>query len=162
MVFASHFLEQVLAVSDRLTVLRSGRRVAEFPAHQVERSELISLMIGRELAELRRIGSLRRSHRIDPAGPPYYSARQLAARQVDGSAGRRGAGRTELARLLTGGATPVAGSAVLVGHAISLRSPRGALRHHIAMASEDRLREGVITGLSIRDNIVLALQSRRG
>ena len=54
-VFASHFLEQVLALSDRLTVLRSGTRIAEFPAHQVERSELISLMIGRDLTELRRI-----------------------------------------------------------------------------------------------------------
>src|SRR5699024_6037329 len=55
MVFASHFLEQVLAVSDRLTVLRSGRRVAEFPAHQVERSELISLMIRRSSASSRPI-----------------------------------------------------------------------------------------------------------
>lgn len=175
MVFASHFLEQVLAFSDRLTVLRSGTRIAEFPAHQVERSELISLMIGRELTELRRIGSLRRTHRIDPVGPPYYSARRLAQREVlaptdldlhrgevVGIAGLRGSGRTELARLLAGGAIADSGSSVLDGHAIALRSPGGALRHHIAMASEDRLGEGVITGLSIRDNIVLALQSRRG
>src|SRR5699024_11399738 len=69
---------------------------------------------------------------------------------------------TELARLLAGGAIADSGSSVLDGHAIALRSPGGALRHHIAMASEDRLGEGVITGLSIRDNIVLALQSRRG
>ena len=175
MVFASHFLEQVLALSDRLTVLRSGARVAEFPAHQVERSELISLMIGRDLTELRRIGSQRREHRSDPAGPPFYSARQLAQREVlaptdldlhrgevVGIAGLRGSGRTELARLLTGGAVADSGSVVLDGQAISLRSPSAALRHHIAMASEDRLGEGVISGLSIRDNIVLALQSRRG
>ena len=174
-VFASHFLEQVLAISDRLTVLRSGTRIAEFPAHQVERSELISLMIGRDLAELRRIGSQRREHRSDPAGPPFYSARQLAQREVlaptdldlhrgevVGIAGLRGSGRTELARLLTGGAVADSGSVVLDGRAISLRSPSAALRHHIAMASEDRLGEGVISGLSIRDNIVLALQSRRG
>ena len=89
MVFASHFLEQVLALSDRLTVLRSGARVAEFPAHQVERSELISLMIGRDLTELRRIGSQRREHRSDPAGPPFYSARQLAQREEIGRASCR-------------------------------------------------------------------------
>ena len=82
--------------------------------------------------------------------------------EVVGIAGLRGSGRTELARLLTGGAVADSGSVVLDGRAISLRSPSAALRHHIAMASEDRLGEGVISGLSIRDNIVLALQSRRG
>ncbi|GAA4520555.1 sugar ABC transporter ATP-binding protein [Brachybacterium paraconglomeratum] len=175
MVFASHFLEQVLAISDRLTVLRSGTKVAEFPARQVERSELISLMIGRDLTELRRIGSLRREHRADPAGPPFFSARQLGQREVlaptdldlhrgevVGIAGLRGSGRTELARLLTGGAVADSGSCVIDGRAVSFRSPAAALRHHIAMASEDRLGEGVIAGLSVRENIVVALQSRRG
>ena len=175
MVFASHFLEQVLALSDRLTVLRMGRKVAEFPAHQVERSELISLMIGRDLHELTKIGSHRQEHRTDPEGPPHYSARGLEQHgvlaptdldlhrgEVVGVAGLRGSGRTELARLLTGVEQPDSGQAELDGHEVSFRSPAAALRHHIAMSSEDRLSEGVITGLSIRDNISLALQSLRG
>ena len=175
MVFASHFLEQVLTISDRLTVLRAGTKVAEFPAHQVERSELISLMIGRDLAELRQIGALRREHRADPVGPPLYRARQLGQREmlapidldlhrgeVVGIAGLRGSGRTELARLLTGAEIADSGHSTLDGRALTLRSPAAALRHRIAMASEDRLGEGVVAGLSIRDNIVLALQSRRG
>src|SRR5699024_12693843 len=122
----------------------------ESVAHRVERSELRAVLIGRELTELWRSGSLRRTHRIDPVGPPYYSARRLAQREVlaptdldlhrgevVGIAGLRGSGRTELARLLAGGAIADSGSAVLDGHAIALRSPGGALRHHIAMASED-------------------------
>src|SRR5690625_6390074 len=72
MVFASHFLEQVFALSDRLTVLRAGTKIAELPAHQVERSQLIAMMIGRELQDLRRTGSRRREQCSHPAGPPYY------------------------------------------------------------------------------------------
>ena len=175
MVFASHFLEQVFALSDRLTVLRAGAQVAELPARQVERSQLIALMIGRDMQELRRIGTLRQEHRSDPEGPPYYSVRGLGQSgvltptdldlhrgEVVGIAGLRGSGRTELARLLAGGERADSGQAEVAGDAVSFRSPTAALRHHIAMASEDRLSEGVITGLSIRDNISLALQSLRG
>ena len=175
MVFASHFLEQVLALGDRLTVLRAGAKVAEFPAHQVERSELIALMIGRDLQDLRQIGSLRQEHRAQPEGPPFYSARGLGQQdvlaptdldlhrgEVVGIAGLRGSGRTELARLLAGGERPDSGVTAVDGREISFPSPAAALRHHIAMASEDRLEEGVIAGLSIRENIALALQSMRG
>ncbi|WP_316249186.1 ATP-binding cassette domain-containing protein [Brachybacterium sp. Z12] len=175
MVFASHFLEQVLALSDRLTVLRAGAKVAEFPAHQVERSELIALMIGRDLQDLRRIGSLRQEHRTYPEGTPFYSTRGLGQQdvlaptdldlhrgEVVGIAGLRGSGRTELARLLAGGARPDSGRTEVDGREVSFSSPAAALRHHIAMASEDRLSEGVIAGLSIRENITLALQSMRG
>lgn len=175
MVFASHFLEQVFALSDRLTVLRAGTKIAELPAHQVERSQLIAMMIGRDLQDLRRIGSLRREHRSDPAGPPYYSVRGLGQDgvlaptdldlhrgEVVGIAGLRGSGRTELARLLAGGERADTGQAEVAGDAVSLRSPTAAMRQRIAMASEDRLREGVIAGLSMRDNIALALQSLRG
>ena len=175
MVFASHFLEQVLTISDHLTVLRAGAKVAEFPAHQVERSELIALMIGRDLQKLRKIGSLRQEHRTRPEGAPFYSARGLGQQdvlaptdldlhrgEVVGIAGLRGSGRTELARLLTGGERPDSGRTEVDGSEVSFPSPAAALRHHIAMASEDRLREGVIAGLSIRENITLALQSTRG
>lgn len=175
MVFASHFLEQVLALSDRLTVLRAGEKVAEFPAHQVERSELIALMIGRDLNQLKKIGAQRREHRTDPEGPPHYTVRGLEQHgvlaptdldlhrgEVVGIAGLRGSGRTELARLLTGVERPDSGVAEVDGQPVSFRSPAAALRHHIAIASEDRLSEGVIAGLSIRDNISLALQSLRG
>ncbi|MGP9582876.1 MULTISPECIES: sugar ABC transporter ATP-binding protein [unclassified Brachybacterium] len=175
MVFASHFLEQVLALSDQLTVLRAGTRIAQFPARQVERAELIALMIGRDLQELRRIGSLRQEHRTHPEGRPFYSVRGLGQQdvlsptdldlhrgEVVGIAGLRGSGRTELARLLAGGERPDSGRAEVDGAEVSFASPAAALRHHIAMASEDRLGEGVIAGLSIRENITLALQSMRG
>src|SRR5699024_7962627 len=82
--------------------------------------------------------------------------------EVVGIAGLRGSGRTELARLLAGGERPDSGMIAVDGREVSFPSPAAALRHHIAMASEDRLEEGVITGLSIRENISLALQSMRG
>src|SRR5699024_11063203 len=148
MVFASHFLEQVLALGDRLTVLRAGAKVAEFPAHQVERSELIALMIGRDLQDLRQIGSLRQEHRSQPEGAPFYSARGLGQQdvlaptdldlhrgEVVGIAGLRGSGRTELARLLAGGERPDSGMIAVDGREVSFPSPAAALRHHIAMAS---------------------------
>ena len=175
MVFASHFLEQVLALSDRLTVLRAGATVAEIPAHQVERAELIALMIGRDLQELRRIGAFRQEHRTHPDGTPFYRARGLGQQdvlaptdldlhrgEVVGIAGLRGSGRTELARLLAGSETADAGRAEVDGREVAFRSPAAALRHHIAMASEDRLGEGIVAGLSVRENITLALQSMRG
>src|SRR5699024_7116415 len=140
-------LEQVCAPSVRLTVLRAGPKIPELPAPQVERPQLIAMMIGRDLQDLRRIGSLRREHRSDPAGPPYYSVRGLGQDgvlaptdldlhrgEVVGIAGLRGSGRTELARLLAGGERADTGQAEVAGDAVSLRSPTAAMRQRIAMA----------------------------
>lgn len=173
--FVSHYLEQVYAISDRMTVLRDGRNVGTYPTRELDRAELISLMIGKDLAALRAIGSDRRAHRVDPVGPPLYRATQLGRRgviaptdlelhagEVVGLAGLRGSGRTELARLVAGVERIDSGRIWMREKPATVGSPSVALRQRIAFSTENRRIEGVIGDLSIRQNIVLALQAVRG
>ena len=173
--FISHYLEQVYSISDRMTVLRDGRLEGEYLTRELDRAELISKMIGKDIASLRAIGSQRRSHRRDPVGEPTYRAEGLGRRgvlaptdldihqgEVVGLAGLRGSGRTELAHLIAGVDRHDQGSALLRGSAVDIATPAAALRHRVALSSEDRRGAGVIAELSIRDNVLLALQALRG
>ncbi|MEW5812185.1 MAG: sugar ABC transporter ATP-binding protein [Actinomycetota bacterium] len=170
--FVSHFLDQVYAISDRMTVLRNGRRVGEYETATLDRLTLISAMLGHELAVLDEIA--------DSAGSPVSDDVVLSARElgrapalhpldldvhrgeVVGLAGLLGSGRTELARLLFGADRATSGQITVDGDPAAIRSPRAAIAHRIAFSSEDRKGEGIIGELSIRDNLVLALQARRG
>jgi len=173
--FVSHFLEQVYAISDRITVLRDGRGQGEFPTRKLDRAELISKMIGKDLAELRRIGSERRAHRADPRGEPVYRAVGIGRRgefaptdfelhrgEVVGLGGLRGSGRSELGQLLAGVVRHDSGTIQIDGRDAALANPAAALRRRIAFASEDRRDGGIIEELSVRENIILALQGIRG
>ncbi|MDQ0574117.1 sugar ABC transporter ATP-binding protein [Agromyces albus] len=173
--FVSHFLEQVYAISDRITVLRDGRGQGEYPTRELDRAELISKMIGKDLTELRRIGSERRAHRAEPTGEPVYRVVGLGRRgefdatdfevhrgEVVGLGGLRGSGRSEFGQLLAGVVHGDSGTIEIDGRKVALSNPATALRHRIAFASEDRRDGGIIEELSVRDNIVLALQAIRG
>ncbi|WP_162938625.1 sugar ABC transporter ATP-binding protein [Mycobacterium kyogaense] len=170
--FVSHFLDQVYAISDRMTVLRNGRRVGEYETATLDRLSLISAMLGHELAVLDEIAD---AAGAAPSKDVVLSARDLgrtpALHPVDldihrgeivGLAGLLGSGRTELARLLFGADRATSGQITIDGDAAAIRSPRAAIAHRIAFSSEDRKREGIIGDLSIRANLVLALQARRG
>ncbi|KKF02538.1 sugar ABC transporter ATP-binding protein [Mycolicibacterium obuense] len=170
--FVSHFLDQVYAISDRMTVLRNGRLVGEYGTLTLDRLSLISAMLGHELAVLDEIA--------DNAGSPVSDDVVLSAQglgrepalhpidldihrgEVVGLAGLLGSGRTELARLLFGADRATSGDIAIDGRPAAVRSPRAAIAHRIAFSSEDRKGEGIIGELSIRDNLVLALQARRG
>ncbi|MHA0285610.1 sugar ABC transporter ATP-binding protein [Mycobacterium sp. C3-094] len=170
--FVSHFLDQVYAISDRMTVLRNGRLVGEYETATLDRLALISAMLGHELAALDEIA--------DNAGAPVSDDVVLSARglgrapalqpvdldihrgEVVGLAGLLGSGRTELARLLFGADRATSGQIAIDGRPATVRSPRAAIAHRIAFSSEDRKGEGIIGDLSIRDNLILALQARRG
>ncbi|MBD8139722.1 sugar ABC transporter ATP-binding protein [Frigoribacterium sp. CFBP 13605] len=173
--FVSHFLEQVLALSDRMTILRGGVKKGDYLPHEVGRAELVARMIGKDIAHLQRIGSERRAHRVDPVGPPLYRAAgvgrrgmlrpvdfELHAGEVVGIAGLRGSGRTELARLLAGADRADGGVVTLGGRTVVIDRPADALRNRVALSAEDRGAEGLINDLSVRENIVLALQALRG
>ncbi|CAN5327782.1 sugar ABC transporter ATP-binding protein [soil metagenome] len=173
--FVSHFLEQVYAISDRMTVLRDGRNVGTYRTWELDRAELISLRIGKDRAELRAIGSDRRAHRRDPVGPPLYRAEQLGRRgviaatdldfhagEVVGFAGLRGSGRTELARMVAGVERADSGRTWMREKPVAVVSPSAALHHRIAFSTENRRLEGIVGDLSIRQNIVVALQAVRG
>jgi len=175
--FVSHFLDQVYEISDRLTVLRNGALVGEYLTREILRIELVHKMIGKELATLDSLESKTRTTTMDggPAEVPYLAASGLGRTgsveptdlvihegEVVGLAGLLGSGRTEVARLVTGADRADSGEVRVRGERARFRTPRAALRERIAYSSEDRKREGIVEELSVRDNIVLALQADRG
>ena len=172
-VFVTHFLNQVYAVSDRITVLRNGRCVGEWPAAELGPAALIAAMLGRELAEQAsqpaalpafdaRQAPLLQAEGLGQAGQLLPIDLQVRAGEVLGLAGLLGAGRTETARLLFGLATPDRGMLRIDGHAVSFADPSDAIRHGLALCPEERKTDGIVAELSVRENIVLALQARRG
>lgn len=170
-VFITHFLEQVYEISDRITVLRNGQLVGTRETATLERRDLISMMIGRELAA--EIRSAREGQ--DVAGPVRYRFENygrkghiapfdldVRAREVVGIAGLLGSGRTETAEILFGAHRADSGTAEVDGKPIQLSSPRRAIASRFGFCPEDRKTAGIIGDLSVRENIVLALQARRG
>ncbi|MFM6850804.1 MAG: sugar ABC transporter ATP-binding protein [Terrabacter sp.] len=176
--FVSHFLEQVYEIADRMTVLRNGRLVGEYLTSRLSRLQLVSAMIGRELGALAEVERLAADAGDDSGGAaatPVLEARGLGRRgsiapfdlrigagEVIGLAGLLGSGRTELARLLFGADRADSGEVRVSGRPVALRTPRSAISAGIAFCSEDRKGEGILADLSIRDNLVLALQAARG
>ncbi|WP_405150093.1 sugar ABC transporter ATP-binding protein [Sphaerisporangium sp. NBC_01403] len=169
--FVSHFLDQVYEIADRMTILRNGRLVGEYPTGELPQVELVAKMIGRELADLEKLEGR------PPAreGPPLVEARELGRAgaiepftltigkgEVVGLAGLLGSGRTEIARLLFGADHASTGSVRVDGEQAALRTPRAAMGHGIAFCSEDRRAEGLIPDLTVGENLLLALQATRG
>ncbi len=174
-VFVTHFLDQVYAVSDRLTVLRNGRLVGAFATAELPRMQLVAHMLGRELAPATHSAAETSAASSSAAEPPLLAARGLARRgavhpldfelhrgEVTGLAGLLGSGRTETARLLFGIDARDAGDVELRGQPAALRSPREAVAHGLAFCSEDRKNEGILPNLSVRENLIIALQGKRG
>ncbi|BBY85555.1 ABC transporter ATP-binding protein [Mycolicibacterium tokaiense] len=171
--FVSHFLDQIYAISDRLTVLRNGRLVGEYPTAALDRVQLVAAMLGHEMDLLEELGE-ESAHTVDESQRVLHArgvgrAHAVAPTDIDvhrgevvGLAGLLGSGRTELARLLFGADRATAGEISINGTAVTLRSPRAAIAQGVAFTSEDRKGEGVIGDLTVRENLVLALQARRG
>ena len=172
--FVSHFLDQVYEVADRITVLRNGQLVGDYQIQDLPRGQLVTKMIGREIAELEAI-SAKAERSIDRTGPPVLRATGIARRgvlaevdldvypgEIVGIAGLLGSGRTELVRLLYGADRADEGQIELNGHEVKVSSPRTAVERRIAFSSEDRRAEGIIADLTVAENIVLGMQARRG
>lgn len=172
--FVSHFLDQIYEISDRLTVLRNGTLVGEYPIAELSREQLVAKMIGRELGELDAI-SASAERPIDRSGTPVLKAVSLARKntlepvdldvfpgEIVGLAGLLGSGRTELARLIAGADRADQGQVEVGGKQSRLGSPRHALDRGIAFSSEDRRAEGIVGDLTVAENIILGVQARRG
>lgn len=177
-VFVSHFLDQVERVADCVTILREGQVVAERPAAGFARREIVSLMIGRDAASLER----------DPASPekpqdektPQEPAAILAAERLGrkgavadvsltvlrgetlGLAGLLGSGRTETLRLLFGMDRAERGELRAEGRVVRRWTPRRAIRAGIGYLAEDRREEGIFPELTVRENVAILAQVRRG
>ncbi|MER5481318.1 sugar ABC transporter ATP-binding protein [Streptomyces sp. NPDC002734] len=174
--FVTHFLDQVFELCDRVTVLRNGRLQGEYAIGELTPVTLVQHMIGGELATLEELSEQAHEEAAErAAGEPLLQARALGRKgsvepydldihpgEVIGLAGLLGSGRTEAARLLFGADSADNGQVTVDGKAVSLRSPRHAVTHKIAFCSENRKTEGVFGELTIRENIVLALQAARG
>ncbi|MBB5874011.1 simple sugar transport system ATP-binding protein [Allocatelliglobosispora scoriae] len=174
--FVTHFLDQVYEISDRITVLRNGRLVGEFATRDLPQLALIEKMIGGELAVLERL-----EEQPKPALDAIESSRPLIEAvevgrkgsiepftltihrgEVVGLAGLLGSGRTELARLLFGADRADHGQIRIDGDPVAVRTPVTAMAHRIAFCSENRRTEGLVAELTVRENIILALQAAQG
>ncbi len=172
--FVTHFLDQVYALCDRITVLRNGELVGEYPAAELGHSALIAAMVGREMVaglapvsgaeaeaatrapELLKVTGLARRGQVKPLDLTLHRG------EVVGLGGLLGSGRTELARLLFGLDRSDAGAMTLQGDSVRMDSPAQAIRLGLGLCPEDRKAEGIIAELSVRENIALALQARQG
>ncbi|WP_447009964.1 sugar ABC transporter ATP-binding protein [Saccharothrix hoggarensis] len=168
--FVTHFLEQVYEISDRITVLRNGRLVGEHPTAALSRIDLVSAMLGREMGLLEEI-----ERRSGKPGQAFLVAEGLGRKgsvapfdleirsgEVVGLAGLLGSGRTEVARLLFGADKADSGRVLVDGKPVRLTGPRAAIEAGVAFSSEDRKAEGIVADLSVRDNLILAMQAARG
>ena len=169
-IFITHFLDQVFEVADRLTVLRNGAMVGERDIAGLERRELVELLLGRAFDDARRTAPP-----PDPEAPVVARANGLGlkgvvepfdlefrAGQVVGAAGLLGSGRTETALLMFGALTADAGALEIGGDQVRMSAPRQALARRFAMLPENRKADGIVGALSVRENIILALQARQG
>lgn len=172
-VFITHFLNQVYAVSDRITVLRNGNWVGEWPAGELGPQALIAAMLGRELAAQsgrpapmkvldETSASLLQAQALGQTGQLQPMDLEVRAGEIVGVAGLLGAGRTELARLLFGIETPDHGELRIKGKVVSFAAPADAIRCGLALCPEERKTDGIVADLSVRENISLAVQARMG
>ncbi len=160
-IYISHRLDEVFEIADRVTVLRDGRTVASAPVASVDRATLVRWMVGREIAEAEREAAPAAGEEIlrlegvaaGRLGPVDFSLRRG---EILGLAGLVGAGRTELARLIFGADRRERGRIFLEGREIAPRSPREAIDLGIALLTEDRNRLGLVSTMSVRENVTLA------
>jgi monosaccharide-transporting ATPase len=174
-IFITHFIGQVYEISDKITVLRNGNLVGTFETAFLPRLELISKMIGRSLAELDDVSQMKLDSEQRISGQAVLQAKdfgrigsiepfdlELHAGEVVGFAGLLGSGRSETAGLLFGLEKPDSGTLTISGKEVKDFSPGSSIRHGLALCPEDRKAEGVVDDLTVRENIVLALQASRG
>jgi galactofuranose transport system ATP-binding protein len=170
--FVSHFLDQIYEICDRMTVLRNGRMIGERLVADLDRVGLVRLMLGRELQQLE---GLREHERAETGETVLHAAAlgrrgsiapfdlDIGAGEVVGLAGLLGSGRTELARLLFCADTADSGRLEIGGRPVSLHSgPHAAIARGVAFCPENRRAEGLVPELSVRENIILAMQAARG
>lgn len=170
--FVTHFLDQVYAVCDRITVLRNGELVGEYPAAELGHNALIAAMVGKEMVATEHSPGTKDAQN---ATPYWLEAKALNRRgnvksmdlgirrgEVVGLGGLLGSGRTELARLLFGLDPKDAGDICINGKTVNIDTPSKAIKLGLGLCPEDRKAEGIIADLSVRENIILALQARQG
>lgn len=167
-IFVTHFLEQVYEVSDQITVLRNGELVGEYDVEDLPQVELVSKMIGKTLDDM----STFKNSAADADAPQekLYEAEALSSTEsrpfdyhiskgeVNGFTGLLGSGRSESVRAIFGADQVTGGNVKIHGKKVRISKPLDAMKNGIGYLPEDRKRDGIVADLSVRDNIILALQ----
>jgi len=176
-IFVSHFLDQIYEITDSITILRNGQLVGEYQTANLPRMELVAKMMGKELTEFGEINAnnnLSTEEKIKPRrtlmqvlgltkkGTIKPFDLEIKEGEVLGFAGLLGSGRTETARLLFGVDKKDQGQILIDEHQSSLNSPRRAITKGFGFCPEDRKTSGIIDDLTVRENIILALQAKQG
>ncbi len=172
-IFVTHFLEQVYEVSDRITVLRNGELVGEYEAASLPQVELVAKMMGKELEGLSELN--REETETEDLSEPVYAAEGLSSAkgvnpfrfairkgEVNGFTGLLGSGRSESVRAIFGADRVTGGVVKVDGRQVKIAKPKDAMKRGIGYLPEDRKDDGIIADLSVRDNIILALQVMKG
>ncbi|HHU74573.1 MAG TPA: sugar ABC transporter ATP-binding protein [Clostridiales bacterium] len=174
-IFVTHFLEQVYKICDRITVLRNGCLVGEYETEKLPSVELVELMIGKEIEDLAKLSKEENDEEnnekkeivIDAKGLGHTGTihpfdLKIHKGEVIGLSGLLGSGRSELARAIYGADKPDQGELYFKEKKLQINTPLDALKSGMAYLPENRKEEGIIEDLSVRENIIIALQARRG
>ena len=172
-IFVTHFLEQVYAVCDRITVLRNGQLVGEYLIEDLPRVKLVAAMMGKDFDDLAAIKSdetvdfTNAEVLIDAQGMSHKGTikpfdLKIHKGEVVGLTGLLGSGRSELARVIYGADKNQTGSLKVNGKEAKINAPIDAMNLGMGLLPDDRKAEGIIADLSVRENIILALQAKRG
>ncbi len=173
-VFVTHFLEQVYEVCDRITVLRNGELVGEYEIENLPQVDLVSKMMGKVLDDLSGMQK-KEAAPPDQEGTPVYEARGLKSDacvtpfdfhigkgEVNGFTGLLGSGRSESVRAIFGADKVTGGRVRVNGIDVRISKPIDAMKNQMGYLPEDRKRDGIVADLSVRENIILALQVMKG
>lgn len=172
-VFVTHFLEQVYEVCDGITVLRNGTLVGEYSVEELPRVKLVAAMMGKDfddLASIKPEGSGDMSHApleieakgLSHAGKIKPFDLEIHKGEVIGLTGLLGSGRSELARAIYGADRAQTGTLKVDGREVTIKSPIDAMNLGMGLLPDDRKEEGIIGDLSVRENIILAMQAKQG
>ncbi|MCL2174976.1 MAG: sugar ABC transporter ATP-binding protein, partial [Treponema sp.] len=175
-IFITHFIEEVYKVCDRITILRNGELVGEYRVENLPRLQLVAKMMGKDLDDLAKLKPDEEEINTHDTEEPFIEARDLSTGdtkinpfdikiykgEVIGFSGLLGSGRSELVRAIFGADKPVSGNLSVNGKMTKIKSPIDAVKNKMAYLPEDRKIDGIFADLSVRENIIVALQAKRG
>ncbi len=173
-IFITHFLEQAYEICDRITVLRNGELVGEFEVENLPRIGLVTKMMGKALDDISVLQNQKNLHAETDATPVFEAVGLSSAEgvkafdfkiykgEVNGFTGLLGSGRSESVRAIFGADRTTGGNVRVNGKNVKIKKPKDAMKHGIGYLPEDRKQDGIVEDLSMRENIILALQVMKG
>ena len=172
-IFITHFLDQVYEVCDKITVLRNGELVGEYEIKDLPKVDLISAMLGKDLEDISKLKAQKKVYEGDKEA--VYEAYDLSSAEgvkpfnfrtmkgeVNGFTGLLGSGRSESVRAIFAADRVTGGTVKIGGKEVKINKPLDAMKNGIGYLPEDRKGDGIIQDLSVRENIILALQVLKG